>query len=108
MTERRRLRNRQQRRERRVLRAARLRQGHAGVAARELEAVEGEAAVYLVPRLDAVDGVAERLQRVNCRHGCFGLLHQSCTGRIEHRYGLQMLPRVASGVQKACQSKLQI
>ena len=71
VAERRRLRGGQQRRERRVLRAARLRQGHAGVAAREREAVEGEAAVYLVPRLDAVDGVAERLQRVKCRHGCF-------------------------------------
>ena len=76
VAERRRLRNRQQRRERRVLRAARLRQGHAGVAARELEAVEGEAAVHRVPRLDAVDGVAERLQGVNCRHGCFNL-HQA-------------------------------
>ena len=58
--------------------------GHAGVAAREREAVEGEAAVHRVPRLDAVDGVAERLQGVNCRHGCFyfGLLCCFCFGLL--------------------------
>ena len=32
------------------------------------------------------------------------LLTGSCTGRIEHRYGLQMLPSLASGVQNAARA----